>query len=363
MKNLTSNFSIKITETFSQEKLPKRLAVAVSGGCDSLALALLLKEFCDENKIELFAVTVDHKMRQVSSKEALELGKILKKQKISHQILEINSEKIPQTNIEAKLREVRYDLLHSFCVKNKIKFLFLGHIQSDIAENFLIRLFRGSGLDGLSSIAEISDFKKIKLVRSLLDVTKDELKNYLQEKNIKWFEDESNKDEKFLRNKIRNFFEQFEEKNLIQKRIKTATDEIAKMRDLFDDLMLKEAKKILKFQNGFLTINLKKFAKTEQKIALKILALVLMEVGGKSYKPRLEKLQRFYDFIVENKNHKPRNFYGCMAKSFDESSLVIYNEKNPQKKITEFKTILKKILKQVQDDAEIGARTSLLPSS
>ena len=81
MKNLTSNFSIKITETFSQEKLPKRLAVAVSGGCDSLALALLLKEFCDENKIELFAVTVDHKMRQGSSKEALELSKILKKQK------------------------------------------------------------------------------------------------------------------------------------------------------------------------------------------------------------------------------------------------------------------------------------------
>jgi hypothetical protein len=117
------------------------------------------------------------------------------------------------------------------------------------------------------------------------------------------------------------------------------------MRDLFDDLMLKEAKKILKLQNGFLTINLKKFAKTEQKIALKILALVLMEVGEKSYKPRLEKLQRFYDFIVENKNHKPRNFYGCMAKSFDESSLLIYNEKNPQKKITEFKTILKKILK------------------
>ena len=125
MKNLTSNFLTKITEIFSQEKLPKRLAVAVSGGCDSLALSLLLKEFCDENKIELFVVTVDHKMRQGSSKEALELGKILKKQKISYQILEINSEKIPQTNIEAKLREVRYELLYSFCVKNKIKFFFV----------------------------------------------------------------------------------------------------------------------------------------------------------------------------------------------------------------------------------------------
>lgn len=141
MKNLTSNFSIKITETFSQEKLPKRLAVAVSGGCDSLALALLLKEFCDENKIELLAVTVDHKMRQGSSKEALELGKILKKQKISHQILEINSEKIPQTNIEAKLREVRYDLLHSFCVKIKSSFYFLVISKVTLLKIFLSDFF------------------------------------------------------------------------------------------------------------------------------------------------------------------------------------------------------------------------------
>jgi tRNA(Ile)-lysidine synthase len=346
MIELDSKFKTKLNQIFTQEKLPKSIAVAVSGGSDSLSLTLLLKEFCEERNIKLQAITIDHKMRKNSSEEALELSKILKKQKIPHQILEIDHKKIPQTNIEAKLREARYEILYNFCLKNQIKLLFLGHIQGDIAENFLIRLFRGSGLDGLSSISEISEFKKLKLIRPLLDFTKDELQNYLKEKNIKWFEDESNNDEKFLRNKIRNFFNQFEEKNLIQKRIKSATDEISKMRDLLDEFMLREAKKVLKIENGFLTIDFKKLLKIEEKIALKILALVLMEIGDKSYKPRLEKLKRFYDFIVENQNHKPRNFYGCMTKKFDKTKLIIYNEENTAKKITEFKTILKRIFNE-----------------
>jgi len=346
VNNFKKKIFSKFDEVFGELKTPKTIAVAVSGGSDSLSLSILLNEYCATKKIKLFAVTIDHKMRKSSSDEALKLAKILQKEKISHQILEINSEKIPQNNIEAKLREARYDLLHSFCTINKIKYVFLGHIQSDIAENFLIRLFRGSGLDGLSSIAEISDFKKIKIIRPFLDISKDELQEFLREKRIKWLEDESNKDEKFLRNKIRNFFDSFEDKKLIQKRVKSATDEISRMRDLFDYLMLKEAKKILEFnQQGFFIINLKKFAKTEEKIALKILALTLMEIGEKTYKPRLEKLQRFYFWIIENDNHKPRNFYGCMAKNLDNSKLIIYNEKKSLKKkhIVTFHTILKKI--------------------
>ncbi|MBU6339653.1 MAG: tRNA lysidine(34) synthetase TilS [Rickettsiales bacterium] len=343
MTNLENNFQTKLNQIFAQEKLPKSFAVAVSGGSDSLALTLLLKEFCATKKIKLVAITVDHKMRKSSSDEALVLSKILQKQKISHQILAIDDKKIPNKNIESNLRELRYGLLHSFCKKNKITHLFLGHIEGDIAENFLIRLFRGSGLDGLSSIAESSEVSDIKLIRPLLDFNKDELQTYLNNKKIKWFEDESNKDEKFLRNKIRKFFNQFEEKNLIQKRIKSAADEIAKMRDLLNEFMLREAKKILTFENGFLIIDYKKFTKIEEKIALKILAFILMEVGNKPYKPRLEKLKRFYDFIIQNENHKPRNFYGCMVKKFDKTRLIVYNEKNPAQKITEFKTILKRI--------------------
>ena len=77
MNELTKNFTAKIEEIFSGKKLPKKIAVAVSGGADSLALTLLLQEFCLAKKIKLFAATIDHKMRKSSSDEARELSKIL----------------------------------------------------------------------------------------------------------------------------------------------------------------------------------------------------------------------------------------------------------------------------------------------
>lgn len=345
MTDLTNKFHNEIAQIFAQQKLPEKIAIGVSGGCDSVALLFLLQDFCQKNNIKLFAVTIDHKIRENSTNEALELQNILHKNNIFHHILEIPNNKIPQSNIEANLREIRYELLHDFCQKNQVEFLFLGHIQSDIAENFIIRLFRGSGFDGLSSIAKISDYKNIKLVRPLLDITKDELKNFLQEKNIKWFEDETNKDEKFLRNKIRNFLDTFEEKDVICKRIKTTSDDISNIRDEFDDEMLKAAADIVQiYENRFITINIAQLSELEEKTALKILALTLMEIGQKPYKPRLEKLQRFYHWIIDNEDHRPRNFYNCIAKSYSENKIAIYNETNPHQKIPQLNTILKKIL-------------------
>jgi tRNA(Ile)-lysidine synthase len=336
-------FSQKLAEIFA-DKLPKKIAVAVSGGCDSVALTFLLDEFCRGKKIKLFAVTVDHKMREGSKREALELNKILAKKKIFHEVLEISAKKIPQKNIEASLRELRYELLGDFCEENKIEHLFLGHHLGDVAENFLIRLFRGSGLDGLSTMAEVGEYKKIKLVRPLLNFNKSELQDFLRAEKIKWFEDETNDDEKFLRNKIRKFFKSFEEKNLIQKRIKKATDEISEMRDFLDEVLLREAYSAVRFEGNYFLLNHEKFKQIPRKIGLKILALILMEVGGKEYKPRLEKLQRFYEWIVVTQNHKRKNFYGCMVAKFDGEFLKVYAEKGGEKlgKIR-LSTILKKI--------------------
>ena len=98
---LTTFFATKTKELLPQT-LPKKLAVAVSGGSDSLALTLLLKDFCTENKIELSAITINHKMREICDQEVIQLGEVLKNQKIPHHILSINQDKIPQSNIEAK---------------------------------------------------------------------------------------------------------------------------------------------------------------------------------------------------------------------------------------------------------------------
>ena len=349
--NLQKKVFTKLEKIFTQlnsKKYPTKLAIAVSGGCDSLSLAILLNKFCQEKNIKLFAVTIDHKIRQSSSTEALQLGKILAKEKITHEILEIKWQKTPTANIESKLREVRYQMLQDHCIENKIKFLFLGHQLDDVAENFLIRLFRGSGMDGLSSIAEILQLEKIQLIRPLLDITKDELKIFLQAQEVKWIEDESNNDEKFLRNKIRKFLNSFEDKNLIQKRIKNTADEMSKMRDSFDEEMLARAKEILKFEDNKLYLNLEKFKKIEEKIALKILALMAIEASGKAYKPRLEKLKIFYNWILTDPHHKPYDFYGCATKKVGVMLSLSKHDSGPQITTTkqtnkQLRTILKRI--------------------
>ena len=230
-KNITNN----IEEFFKNFFIKKQIAVAISGGCDSLALTLALNNFCKKNKIKIQGLTIDHGIRKNSKIEAKKVGELLKKFKIPHKILTIPPAQIPQKNIEANLRELRYEILTNFCKKNDIEFLFVGHHLGDIAENFLIRLFRGSGLDGLSPIQKISEINGIKIIRPFLEISKDELKNYLIAKNIEWFEDESNDDEKFLRNKIRKFLASFDDKNLIEKRIYNASLEISKTRDFFDE--------------------------------------------------------------------------------------------------------------------------------
>ncbi len=328
---IKKNFFTKLKKIFNQlnlkSKNAKNLLVAVSGGSDSLALTLLLQEFCQQNNFKLTAVTIDHQMRSNSAIEAKNLQKKLLKLGINHQIITSNLLQKPQNNIEANLRQMRYDLLYQFCGENNIEFLFLGHQRDDLAENFLIRLFRGSGIDGLAAISEITDFKKIKLIRPLLDFSKLELEQYLTAQKVEWFEDPSNQDESFLRNKIRKFLSQLPDQNLITKRIESATKQISESKEIIDNLILNRAREILEFkEGGYFLLNHKKLAISDQNLGLKILALALIEVSGNIYKPRLEKLRNFYNWVIKN-DHRPRSFYGCVAEKYDNDNLIFYREK------------------------------------
>ena len=109
------------------DPLPSKVAVALSGGCDSMALTFLLQDICNQKGIKLTAISVDHRFRKNTSKELSSLNQILSLHLIDHQILEIEKDSVPKSNIEGQLRELRYGLLTKFCQDQKIDFLFLGH--------------------------------------------------------------------------------------------------------------------------------------------------------------------------------------------------------------------------------------------
>ena len=181
----------------------KSFVIAVSGGPDSLALTALAKAYSYENKCKFYYVLVDHNLRKNSSKEANSVKKLLKRHQINLDILK-NKKEIKK-NIQNEARIIRYDLISSFCKKKKTKTILTAHNLEDQVETFFIRLSRGSGLDGLSSMKQISKINgNIFLVRPLLDFKKIQLIKISKIIFGKFYKDPTNKDKKYFRTRIRN---------------------------------------------------------------------------------------------------------------------------------------------------------------
>ena len=323
----------KIIKNIFKDDIPDKIAIGVSGGADSMALIFLLKEILTKRSVKLFALIVNHKARTGSKNETEKTAKTLEKHDISCQILESYLENSPNSNIESGLREVRYNLLSNFCQNNNIKYLFIAHHAQDQAENFLIRLFRGSGIDGLAATDYISKFKNITIIRPLLDFKKEELTDYLTQNNISWIEDESNKDEKFLRNKIRNFLNTLEDKDLINQRINLATNSILQNKKIIDNNLAEISKKIAKFNEmGYVILNKEEFTKMNPELGKKYLTWCLMEISGNYYKPRFKYLENLYFWILNEDNEQKRCFYGTIIqKNKDLDKIIIYREKSAVK--------------------------------
>jgi tRNA(Ile)-lysidine synthase len=296
--------------------------VAVSGGLDSMALLLLFKNIFGD-KIEVFCLTVDHNFRKNSAKDAKFVQSFCQKNSLNCAILKSYLENPPEVDIEGSLREVRYNLLNEFCQKNKIKYLFTAHHQQDLAENFLIRLFRGSGIDGLAAMDEVLETNKIKIIRPLLDFSKDDLKQYLQTKKVNWVEDETNEDEKYLRNKIRKFLQSLPDYEVINSRISLASQAILEAKKILEKETKQNFPKVFTKNPQGLILNIEKFQKLENNIATRYLALALMRVSGRIYKPRLKKLLRVYQLILQNKLARSEEFYGCKLEKINHKEILL----------------------------------------
>ncbi len=310
-----------------------KVAIGVSGGCDSLALLLALYKYSKEQNITLYAITIDHQLRPSSLEEAIYVAKICKKLNIQHEILTWNHTTDKISNLEASAREARYNLFAEFCHKNKIKYLLTAHHMNDQVETFFLRLLRGSGIDGLAAMDTRAKLFNITILRPFLNIQKHELIQFLEENNIKWIEDESNSDTRFLRNKVRNFLNTFQDNYIITNRINSAINEIKKYKDQIQEKFHLIKNQVVECPSfGIGLIHLKKLFETDEDIALRILASICMKISGNIYKPRFEKLKRVFREIkeyYEGKRHKFKTtFYGCVLEDYGLNKIVVYREYN-----------------------------------
>jgi len=177
-----------------------RLAVAASGGADSTALALLAHEFCAAQGGQVLALIVDHGLRPESGAEAALTAQRLSARGIGTQILTLSG--LPRgARLQQAARAARYEALAQAAFAAGYLHLLLGHHAADQAETVAMRAARGSG--GLEGMAAWSARDKVLLLRPLLGVQPEALRDYLRGQGMDWVEDPSNQAEKFERVRIR----------------------------------------------------------------------------------------------------------------------------------------------------------------
>jgi tRNA(Ile)-lysidine synthase len=184
------------------------VVVAVSGGSDSLALLHLLLAYRELNGLvpKIVAVTVDHGLRRESADEARFVSKLCEDAGIAHQTLNWRGAK-PDTGLSAKARNARYDLLRKAARDAGTDVILTGHTLDDQIETFVMRSARtgatGSGR-GLAVMAPATLLEReIWLIRPLLDIPREALRNYLRQHDILWRDDPTNDDLKYERVRVR----------------------------------------------------------------------------------------------------------------------------------------------------------------
>jgi len=327
-KKILSNLNNKkISKTFKEFSnslnIEENLAVAVSGGPDSLALAFLAKCYSLKNKIKVKYFIVDHKLRKESSLEAKTIKDMLKKIDIDCKILPWNGKK-PSKNIQAIARDKRYSLLVKECKKNDIRYLLLGHHVNDLLENFLIRLVRGSGLNGLISFNKNTKYKdqKLAILRPLLDIEKKDL-IYVTKKVFNFFiKDPSNINKEFKRTRIRNLLQSLEKEGLDKKKLILTINNLKdsdRSIKFYLDKNLNENAIFLKKKNIYI-LN-QNFFDQSHEIIFRSLTKIIQRLGKKNYPVRGKSLNELIKEI-NAKSFSKVTLGGCFIDRINETILI-----------------------------------------
>ena len=286
-KHLKDKKILKIFNKFSKNIESRNgLAVAVSGGPDSLSLAYLAKCFALKNKVDNKYYIVNHKLRKDSSKESRIVMNKLKKAGIDCKILKWNGKK-PTSNIQSQARDKRYSLLAKECKKNKIKNLLIGHHLDDLLENFLIRIVRGSGLKGLISLSKKTKYKNqnLNILRPLLDQEKEDL-IYISKKVFNFYiQDPFNINEDFKRTRIRSLLLSLKKEGLDKKKIMLTINNLKDSDNsikFYVDKNLKENVIFLRKKNTYILSKL--FFNQSHEVIFRSLSKII-QMSGKRYYP------------------------------------------------------------------------------
>ena len=307
----------KVMDTLGPYEKNPHLAVAVSGGSDSLCLAILAQEWANNRGGKITALIVDHGLRKNSGKECKKTQNILKKRKIFSHCFKWKLSKIPKNGVQEKAREFRYNIFEDWCFKKNIVHLLVAHHFEDQKETFLMRLNNNSNIYGLACMPKILFKKKIRILRPLLDLKKKEIIEYLKKEKINWTEDPTNVSLKYTRNIFRKILPKLKKRGLtdnkLKKIIKRAQRERKKIENKFTIWLIDN---VQIYTLGYASINFGSLKLLNKDDFMFIFCRILNMISGSFYAPKSKYVYNFYKQIKFNETIYPTNLGGCHIFSF-----------------------------------------------
>ncbi|QJA06920.1 tRNA lysidine(34) synthetase TilS [Thermosulfurimonas marina] len=246
----------RIIERYGLLHRGDRVLVAVSGGVDSVVLLEVLDLLKEEYELQLFVAHYDHRLRKASLRDSLFVYQLAKKKGLPYLYgVSLVKEYARREGLSLEMagRELRYRFFERLRRDLDLHRIALAHQADDLAEEVLLRFLRGAGRRGLAGIPVK---REAHIIRPLLFVSRQEILDFARERGLSWVEDESNRDPRFVRNRVRHLLIPFLEEHFhprVRENLKRTALILAEEEELIDEMarkaldraLVKEAKEVV----------------------------------------------------------------------------------------------------------------------
>lgn len=290
-----------------------KVAVAVSGGGDSIALLHLAHRAAPHAGWTVSAVTVDHGLRPEAAGEAAGVARFCESLGISHTILRWDHGVITG-NLMNEARKARERLIREWALAQGIVHVALGHTADDQAETFLMGLGRASGLDGLSGMGSFWRKDGVKWSRPLLHHSRAKLRAYLVRHSISWVDDPTNDDDRFTRIKARKALTALAPLGITVESLETSISHLSVARHALKETLLAAVKSHVTETVGGLTISHPAYDSLPMDIRRRFLMAAIAWLSGDQYAPRGKALDHVQWRIILGKD---ATLSGCRIRVTD----------------------------------------------
>jgi len=264
-----------------------RLGLAVSGGGDSMALLHLAAGVVPPDRLAV--ATVDHHLRPGSGDEAAAVAQAAAELGLAHDVLDWRGWD-GQGNLQAAARTARRELLADWARRNGLDAVVLGHTQDDQAETVLMRLARGSGVDGLAAMAAHSRAQGMVWLRPLLGHARAELRDWLRAHGVRWTEDPSNDDPGYDRIRARQMLADLAGLGLTPERLAQTAAQMQAARAVLDAAADDAAQALMRAEHGDIVFDAGELDALPLETRDRLVARALCMIASTPYRPRLRAL-------------------------------------------------------------------------